>query len=90
MTGGPLPEGTEGKPQRQQADGTWVEAEPIPYTDTIDWEIYGKGRDRDHYEAVAYDEDVCVAVVRSRWKPLLWLRLTLKNRQVASVGGAEC
>jgi hypothetical protein len=67
---------SEHQPQRQQADGTWAPAEPIPYTDGIDWEVYGKGRER---RAIAYWHDKEVATVSPG--PLFRLRLELAHRR---------
>lgn len=39
---------------QQNSDGSWSPAVAIPYTDTIDWEVGGRGRQR---EGVAYWHD---------------------------------
>ena len=56
--------------QQQQADGSWQAIESIPFTDTVDWEIYGKGKER---RAVAYWHADKLAEVG----PGKWFRLRL-------------
>lgn len=44
----------------------------------LDWEVY---TDRSPMEAVLYDEDVCVAVVRARSRFVLTLRMIRERRR---------
>jgi hypothetical protein len=62
---------------QQNPDGSWTPAAPIPYTDTIDWEISGRGRNR-HGRAYWHDREL--AQVRpGRW---FRLRLILTHRRL--------
>jgi hypothetical protein len=61
--------------ETQNDDGSWSKAEPLGWQHVPggDWEVY---TDRKPMEAVLYDEDVPIAVVRSRTR----LGLALKMR----------
>jgi hypothetical protein len=49
---------------QQNPDGSWSGAQPLGWQGrALDWEVYAE---RKPMEAVLYDEDVCVAVVRAR------------------------
>jgi hypothetical protein len=66
---------------RQNPDGTWTPAQPIPYTDTIDWEIHGHGRQRHGF---AYWHGRELAQVRpGRY---FRLRLLLAHRRLTRAG----
>lgn len=66
--------------ERQGVNGEWLPAQPLGWQGSgVDWEVYSK---RTPLEAVAYDEDVCVAVVRSRWHWLLTVRMAFAARRL--------
>lgn len=72
---------------RQDPDGAWRPAEPIPYADGIDWEVHGTGRQR---SAVAYWHDQELAHVRAgrffRIRLVLAHRRLLKAHRQAGAG----
>lgn len=54
--------------------------EPIGWQGSgLDWEVYSNERPM---RAMAYDEDVLMAVVKSRSRLLLWLKMTAAARRV--------
>jgi hypothetical protein len=63
--------------EQQQPDGSWVPVEPVPYTDTIDWEVGGRGRQR---TAEAYWHDRLLARVPAG--RFFRLRLALAHRRL--------
>jgi hypothetical protein len=64
--------------QQQRPDGSWGPATPLPWFDQIDWEVYGKGRER---RAVAYWHATELARVDSG--PLFGLRMWWTGRRLA-------
>lgn len=68
--------------QRQNPDGSWSPAEPLGWQPGIDWEVYRPSPTRARWEAVAYDEDVCVAAVRARTRFGLRLRIARAARRL--------
>lgn len=71
--------------QRQNPDGSWTEAQPIPWADTIDWEIRGRGRQR---EARAYWHEHELALVppgRAFRLRMLACRIALRRRLAAAM-----
>jgi hypothetical protein len=66
------------QPKQQRPDGSWGPAESLPWSDQIDWEVYGKGRER---RAVAYWH----ATELARVDPGPWfgLRMRLASRRLA-------
>jgi hypothetical protein len=54
-------------------------AQPLGWQPGIDWEVTGKGP----YEAIAYDEDIPVAVIRARSKLWLHIRISRAHRRLS-------
>lgn len=70
--------------QRQQADGSWAPAEPLPWDDRVDWEVYGRGRER---RAVAYWRDQELGRVGTG--AFFGLRLRLAHRRLTRLLKAQ-
>ena len=67
---------------QQGPDGRWLLAEPLGWQGGLDWEVRrlpnGKRR------AELYDEDMLIAVVESRWLPILHLRMARARSRCSS------
>jgi hypothetical protein len=73
-------------PMQQNPDGSWSPVTPLGWQGTgVDWEVYTNRRPM---EAVAYDEDVCVAVVKARTRFGLYLRMLWAKRRIDRGGAA--
>lgn len=60
---------------QQNPDGSWSPAQPLDWQGGLDWEVrrdavYG-------YRAELFDKEVLLAVVTSRWRPLLAVKMRL-------------
>jgi hypothetical protein len=68
---------------KQNPDGSWSPAEPMGWQPGLDTEIY---HDELGWRAEVYDEDVPVAVIYSRTRFMLMLRLGYRIRKLKKLG----
>ena len=68
-----------GEPYRRNDDGSLTPAEPMGWQGGIDWEVYDNERPR---RAMAYDEDVLLAVVTARTRIGLHRRMVKARRKI--------
>jgi hypothetical protein len=71
--------------QMQDENGNWVPSEPLGYQGSgIDWEVSREfsvmGRSWGSWVGEGYDEDALCHVVRSRWRPVLFLKMRWAQR----------
>lgn len=66
---------------RQNPDGSWSPAEPIPWQPGIDWEVYGKRGEKQ--TAIAYDGPTELARVTGRGLAFRF-RMWRANRRLTS------
>jgi hypothetical protein len=51
---------------------------PLGWQGGLDWEVH---RTSTGYRAALYDEDMLLAVVESRWRAVLYVRMAIKQRR---------
>jgi hypothetical protein len=64
----------------QRPDGSYEPARPLGWQGGLDWEVrtLPNGRRR----AELFDEDMLLAVIESRWRPVLYWRMGRKARRL--------